>query len=710
VSAGEYLVGLLFFALTVGAVSIAAGLIVRRRLPQLEGATRGLAWALLATLGLIAVHVVPASLTLLSRETVAATALIALGGAILLPQVGERTRVGFPAGEPASGRAAWILAAVGCAGCAVWLLGVLWQLRYQAPQGIDTLSFHLPGVARWIQSGSIWQIDQFLPDLTFGYYPNNGDVVLLATVLPWRNDFITHFAMVPYLVFTAVAVYALGRELRAPAAAAALLGAMVAAVPVVVEPTLANAMPDAVMFSSFATGLVFLARHHRTGAASDLALGGLGLGVAFGTKWYGVSSVVIVVAIWAAARLIAGTGARTVLRQGGAVAGLIAASGGIWLLRNLVNSGDPVFPLKVSAFGVTLFDAPRDRLREIVGFTIADYFDQPNIWFDYLDHQYRVAAAAPALVLIAGTLAAAALLLRSGRSGRHLPGNGLVLAALALVATLVAVYVITPYSALGKENAPLVARANVRYVVPAMMVAAGLTGWAAGRLGRHWLIGLQALALLAVVDGLRTSHLTSAARTYAAFAVAAIAVLCGYLIWHRRPAVSFAHLRARPVVAVAAVLALAALAPLGYRLEERFNRARYAGFDPTLDWIQQNAPADQRIGLAGVWTDRGLAPIYPAFGPRLDNEVVYHGPVVRGMLRRYYRRSPFVRTLRNAGYDLLLIGRGPTFEQVEAGDTTLVQPRVKEEAWARAAGYQELIRSDRLILLRRISRSSGPDG
>jgi len=51
---------------------------------------------------------------------------------------------------------------------------------------------------------------------------------------------------------------------------------------------------------------------------------------------------------------------RGVVRDGWSCRALIAAAGGIWLVRNLIVSGSPLFPAKVAPFGITIFDAPRD--------------------------------------------------------------------------------------------------------------------------------------------------------------------------------------------------------------------------------------------------------------------------------------------------------------------------------------------------------------
>lgn len=705
-SRADYAVGMAFFLPTIACVAASAWLLTSRRLANLRGAMRIVAVALLGTGILLFVHILPAAVFLLSRQAVLVVAVGVLAGVLRVSRARDTEPADFPRiRNQAESTPARVLAAIGIGGFAAWLLAVVGQLRYHAPTGIDTLSFHLPGVARWVQSGTIWQVDNMIPDLFFGNYPNNGDVVLLATLLPWRNDFLTHFAIVPFIPFMVLAAYCVARELRAPASAAALLALTVAAIPVVVQPGLDNALPDAIMFATFAAGLAFLLRHRRTGATPDLMMAGLGLGLAFGTKWYGVSSVTIVVAIWVIARWRSGARVSVVIREGAICAGIVAAAGGVWLLRNWIYSGNPVYPVRIAPFGITIFDAAPDRLRAAVGSTIASYLDDPTVWKQTLLHQFRIAAALPGAVLFAGAGAAGAIALaRRRRPWRCGSGEtGVVLVGVLLVAVLVLAYVLTPYSALGPVGLPNVAGANVRYVVPALIVAVGLTGWAAGRVGPRTLVIVEAALLLAIIDGLTTSRVTGQMSVLVAFGLAAVAV--GALVLLRLrwsgtlPRVG--HGTTRMAVCLLALVAASALVA-GDHYQATFNRLRYTtpDVDPALRWIEAKAPAGNRVGLAGVWSDGGLAPVYPAHGPRLRNEVVYNGPTVRGLLRRWGRRDPFVKQLDRERLDLLIVGRGATFEQYLAGERRVTLPEVKEERWARSAGFREVLRSDRLVLFR----------
>src|SRR5919108_613993 len=77
-SSGDYLAGLVFFAGTWGAVAAATWRLARRRLAHLRGAELVLAAALIYTAGLIAVHLVPLALGILTRGSALATAGLAL--------------------------------------------------------------------------------------------------------------------------------------------------------------------------------------------------------------------------------------------------------------------------------------------------------------------------------------------------------------------------------------------------------------------------------------------------------------------------------------------------------------------------------------------------------------------------------------------------------------------------------------------------------
>jgi hypothetical protein len=679
----DYLTGLLLFLATTGS-AVAAGLLVqRRRLPHLTGAPRVTACGVLASAAVVAVHMLPGLVGVLSRWSAlaVAVALLALVAWRLAGVRPERVLTGSDEPpEEAAGIPSWVIAGAAAGAVALWLVASAWNRTVLPPEGIDTLSFHFPVVGRWIQEGTFWRVDQFAPLLANGNYPHTGDVVFLATILPWRNDWLAGTVNPVFIALAATAVYAIARELGAPRPAALVGGALFASLPVVGFAANGEGMTDSLMYACLGAGLLFLMRYERGAPRTELWLAALALGLAFGTKWYSAWAVPAVVAVWLGARLIArreGAG-----RDGTLVAGVVALTGGFWLVRNLVESGNPLTPVDVSPFGVTLWDAPRDFIRECAGFTIAHYAGDWDAWTDHILPVYRDGYAGPGIAIGLGLLTATAAAVRAPRSR---------VGACVLLAVLLAIgYALTPYSAFGPEGEPATVGASIRYLVPALLVAAPLAAWALGRAGRLRL-PLELVAAAAVAHGIEKAFdvpLHVVALVLVAIAAVAGAGWAGLHLTRRVAG------RAGRTAQVGLVAAFAAAAvAVGHARQTEFNDGRYEGLDEPVAAIVRDAPAGSRVALAGVWGVEVVSPVWPAFGERLRNEVEYVGPTVDGQLREYDDRARWAAAVRRGEFDLLLVGRGGY-----ADDCPVPGAESDDDAWARAEGFRMLAQSDHLTL------------
>ncbi len=688
---GDYVLGLACFIAMLAATAGGAWLLLTKRFDHLSGAPRAIAFSILVTCGLVGVHLLPGILGVLARGSVLGAAALWLGAAILIRP--SRTAPGSEPAEsaPPSERASWLLAGTAVGAIVLFTLAFARDQLVLAPGSVDILNFHLPGIARWIQTGSVWDIHNWVPDTAAGNYPNNGDLVLLAAILPWHSDFLSHLVPYAYYGLGGVTVYAVAAEVGAPRSAATAAGCLFLAIPSVVVPALANSFPDVIMFFGFGAGLLFLLRHRRTAATSDLVLAGLALGISFGTKWYAVSSVAVVVGVWIVARLLELRDWRPVARHAAALIGLIVLMGGFWLLRNLVESGNPVFPVKVELFGITIFDAPHDTFRELVGFPIAHYLTDWSVWDEWIIPQYRDSISIPGALLIGGLVVTFALALWP-RTRERLGEGGVLLAGIACALLLFAVYAITPYTAGGLEGMPILVGPDARYMVPALLVAAVLVALAT-RVHRWGPTAFAAAALVAIFFGLRrASNGTISAATLEPLdwlqALLAVLVVLG-VAWAAVRVGGAVAGRRRLVAVGVGLTALALVAGIaGWRMQKSFLDTRYVRLDPTTDWIRENAPAGARVGVASTWGVK-YAPPLPAFGPRFENEVAYVGRYEDEMLREYPDGAAFADALERGGYDYLIVGRG------NPGG-----PPAEEEAWARAAGYRFVVGSSLLRLFR----------
>jgi dolichyl-phosphate-mannose-protein mannosyltransferase len=678
----DFLIGAALFGAMLAAVAITTALIVRRRLRHLDVLELGLASVVVGTAVLIGVHLLPLMLGVLARGTVLVACALAVGlAALVRPAAGTVSRDQRPRPPAApSSLPAWVLAAGAAAFAATAALADLGRWAGDELIGVDPLTFHLPNVARWIQTGTVWQIDQFVPLLAHGDYPHNGDVVLLSTVLPWHNDFLVRLPITFYLVVLALAVFAVARELGAARAAAVLAAAVVASLPVVGLATIPRALPDSLMWATYTCGVLFLLRHARTRRRSDLVIAGLALAVACGTKWYGVSSVPLLIAIWLAARLLAERRARRphavrqALADGLLVGGLAFLGTVVWLVRNLALSGNPVFPLQVKPFGITIFDAPRDVIRDQVGWTIADYAGNLHVLRQLAGEIVQGLGSAP-VVCATGLAVVVALARRGGRApDRRILGLAAGAVALALL------YVITPATALGLHNNPSLANSNTRYAVPALLLAVPALAWATGRLPRGPALVLQAALAVGAAFGAYDGYevqLRDFVRASAGL-VALAAAAC--VLWRLR--------ERRAVLAAATIATLLLGLAAANRMQDRINDGRYRNIDPGVDAMLRAAPGGQRVALAADWTVAGLSPIWPAFGTRIDNEVVYMGHFVRGFLTPWGDERSFQAALKRGHYDVLVVGRG------------FYPPQpTREQRWAIDAGWRTIALTRRLRVL-----------
>jgi hypothetical protein len=386
--------------------------------------------------------------------------------------------------------------------------------------------------------------------------------------------------------------------------------------------------------------------------------------------------VPVVLAIWAAARALAarrGASATGALLRDAALVGGLALAGVLpWLVRNLALSGNPVFPLNLEP----VFSAPRDVIRDEIGFSIADYFDQPDVLAKVAVKIVEGLGPAPLLCAI-GLVAAVVLARRGGRA----PQPRIVLLAVT-AAVLGVVYTFTPATALGLRDTPSLAHANTRYAIPALLIGVAVLAGLPGRIRPAAARALEAALTIGVLFGAYDGY-EVAARDVVAAAIALAALGgAGYVLWRHR---------ARRALLVAAGLA-AALVGLAAadRLQDRINAGRYTTFDPGLTALVRAAPGGKRVGLefATYWSLGDLSPIWPAFGTRIDNDVEFVGEFVDGFLTPYHDEARFREALRHGDYDVLVVGR-----------SDIARQNTPAQQWALDAGWRTIALSERLRVL-----------
>ena len=685
ISAGGYLAGLALLALELGCTGIAAWLLSARRFGALTGAVKAVAFSVLWTLGMVLVQVVPLACGVLTRGTVAVASIALLAGALTVPATPRPANNTSQRREIRHGmldRASYALAAAGALAFAGF--GLAW-LSFNVTvhtESVDALSFHFPGVIRYIQTGSLWHIAQYLPQQAQGNYPQSGDMLMLALVLPWHSFAFVRLFDPVLLGMAAIAIYALAVELGAPKPTSVLVALAVCAIRPTLGAAYIDVLTDPAFLLGFSAGALFLTRYRRTNDRSDLILAGLGFGLALGTKWYAVTDIPIVVIVWIAADLLRRRAWRSVAGDTLLLAGVALASGGIWLLRNWILTGNPVFDYKVAPFGLTIFAAPPNPLRTLEGFTILHYIGHFHILRTYVWPVFKSDFGLIGLLFVLGALATGISAIADRARSFGMP---LVLAVASLGCALA--YFATPYSAQGLPNQPVLVAANTRYGAPALLLAAPLLALAAARLPKALRLVLDAALVVLTIIDVRKYLVSTTGRNVLAIAI--VAAVAAALYYAPRLSARVTKVPRLGRTAVVATLA-AIMAVLGYHYQKVLARRPYLPGDPTVSYVLDNAPPGTRIGITGTWLAQGLIPVAPLFGPRLQNHLSFVGPWVEHRLESSLNEHSFIAALTAGRFAYLEVGTGfpPHADPLEA-------------RWAAAAGYRVVTASERLILMRR---------
>jgi len=308
------------------------------------------------------------------------------------------------------------------------------------PFAHDDFTYHLVFPVEWAQSGTL-----SMKAVPFGnhsppYYPMNTEMFYLWLFLPFREAFHINASQVLFLGLSVLALLDIFRRCGASVRASLVAAALFCLSPVAVAEA-GKAYVDVAFAAFFLVSLnAVLAYGSRPTRLKALQLAAA-IGVFAGTKIPGVvfSAVILIpllaVVLFLAARKASrqadgrnGQAAR--IRSGAAAAVLAAAvaiffaAGGWWYVRNLIVTGNPVFPLDVELFGATLFQGAYGR--EALPFsniaTLLELHTPPLL-----------------ALLAAGAIVTAAGVVGSRRGGRPAPGAAL-LAGLLLPALLAALF------------------------------------------------------------------------------------------------------------------------------------------------------------------------------------------------------------------------------------------------------------------------------
>ena len=711
VSAGSYLLSAILLAAVGSSVGFAAFRIRRHLLPAWDGAPARLVELVLAVALLIWLCELLGLFGLLYASTLAIEALL-LAAAILAWPIGAAAR-GSAGGEgasavelapaPAAPRGMTLVALA-----VVFVVFAHWGLyaKYVLDHGIsnfDSLWYHMPFAADIAQSHSVTGLHYTDTSYVGWFYTQNSELLNAAGITLTGRDTLSLFLNFGWLALAFLAAWCIGRPYgRAPLTVVAAAILLECNTLIARAPGAAKNDTMTIAFALAALAIVLNAwvaqrREQADRTASRptlrpgwaLAAAGLAAGLAFGTR---ITVLPLVFALTVAVVALAPTGRRWAASAWWL--GPAFATSGFWLLRNLVDAGNPL--PQVTHLGPISLPHP-ERLQPVSNeATVLHYATDTHVWSRYFGPGLHEAFGVLWPLVVGGSLAGAVLALIRGRD-RALRWAG----AVALVGLLG--YLVTPLGAGGTAGAPFNFWINVRYALPAMLAGLVLLPLARGLEGaaRQWALLAALVVVLWVTDG-ADAVLHDPDRAFGLLlAVVAVAAPAA-IVWAGRRGLSN-----REVAAGFAILALL-IALIGYPLQRHYLRGRFAlgsglpgyGLESAYAWARDLH--DVRIGLAGSTAAFNQ---YGFYGTDLSNRVIYLGEEgVHGAFNPIPDCSAFRRAVDAADLDYLVTS--PFLNFVDSAEP-IASP---EAGWLRGSPAVEAVSEEGPVTVWRVAGSLDPSG
>jgi hypothetical protein len=473
-------------------------------------------------------------------------------------------------------------------------ISALNSIRYVAIDA-DNMFYHLPFVAEWVRTGSIWPSESI--PLIQRAYPGAREAVLTFLATALHNEHLALSGIMERPLF-GLTLYALARCVNAGSIPAAAIGAYAATLPIA-DPS-GNDLWLAIMF---ALALLFLLRARN---ARGAIVAGLALGSLVSTKYSGVIYGGIILLSYGVVSILRRCGsAREPLRPGLRMVSIVCGSSIFvawpWYARNVIAFHNPLYPARIALRSAILFDGPlgvESLKAQTAGWDAAPIFQNPGVFFRAFGVLFPILSVA--FLCLAGLV-----LLRRRPISDSL---WIVLPPLCAIA-----YLHQPYS-----KAPYW---DLRYAIPFFVACAG--GYAAVLGDSRWaLAGAIGLGIPASII-----NVALWTRYWPHVAVVSVgSVVACRPLWHSSRIASWVPPprflgRVAGASGLACLLVFAAVASrmrseLQYSSEYGYRDLEsMQGWGPVCSYVHRYLRG-QRIVVDGDWR------IFPLYGESFENEVL----------------------------------------------------------------------------------------
>ncbi|MEK7524197.1 MAG: hypothetical protein AAB588_04175 [Patescibacteria group bacterium] len=235
----------------------------------------------------------------------------------------------------------------------------------QPPWAYDSIAYHMPFAAEWLQTGAIRQIP-FTPYAgPLGYYPASSELVVLWSLLPLHADALANFVTFFYAFVFFIAAYALCREFGGSPFLSFFFPLAVISVPALIK-EVGTTQSDLFLIMAYVLCAYFLVLFSKRSRLPYLFLAIAALGMVIGSKYLALpfSVPLFAAAIWLLFKQ------KVSLKHLPLAILVLILTGGVWYIRNWIIAGNPLYPAHVELFGYTLFQGIAGMTEKIFGWSL----------------------------------------------------------------------------------------------------------------------------------------------------------------------------------------------------------------------------------------------------------------------------------------------------------------------------------------------------